>query len=164
MVKEDAILAQRIVSIAESNILPGVPYHNYSEIYLTSNEAMSAIQEYLNDRKKILSVIASGDQILNCILGGTKYVDAFDISIFPKYFLFLKIAAVKALTQEEYVRFFFGSIGPEEIYNDMYDRIRDYLSGEELEFWDWYNSLFYLSPKWLKYEKEHPEEFEERSE
>ena len=157
MVKEDAILAQRIVSIAESNILPGIPYHRHSEIYLTSNEVMIGIQEYLNDREKILSVIASGDQILNCILGGTKLVDAFDISIFPKYFLFLKIAAVKALTQEEYIKFFFGSIGPEEIYNEMYDRIREHLDDENREFWDslfdfydWYDiihsSLFSTEP------------------
>ena len=31
---------------------------------------------------------------------------------------------------------------------------------EENAFWDWYDSLCYLSPKWLKYEREHPEEFE----
>ncbi len=139
MAKEDIILAQRIVGIAESNLLSEEPFHNHSGIYLTSNEAMSAIQKYLNNREKILSVIASGDQILNCILGGTRYVDAFDISVFPRFFLDLKIAAVKALTQEEYVRFFFGSIGPEEIYNEMYDRIRVHLVGESLEFWD---SLF----------------------
>lgn len=139
MVREDAIAAQRIISLAESNILPDAPYHNHSEIYITSNEAMAAIQQYLNFRKRILSVIASGDQILNCILGGTEIVDAFDISVFPKYFLFLKIAAVKALDEDEYVKFFFGSIGPEEIYNDMYDRIRVYLDRENREFWD---SLF----------------------
>ena len=30
---------------------------------------------------------------------------------------------------------------------------------EETKFWEWYQSLEYLSPKWLKYEAEHPEEF-----
>lgn len=29
---------------------------------------------------------------------------------------------------------------------------------EEEEFWTWYESLEYLSPKWLKYEKEHAED------
>ena len=32
---------------------------------------------------------------------------------------------------------------------------------EEEEFWDWYDSLYYLSPRELKYEKEHPDLFEE---
>ena len=31
---------------------------------------------------------------------------------------------------------------------------------EENKFWEWYDSLFYLSPRGLKYEKEHPEIFE----
>lgn len=30
---------------------------------------------------------------------------------------------------------------------------------EETEFWDWYDSLYYLSSRELKYEKEHPELF-----
>ena len=30
---------------------------------------------------------------------------------------------------------------------------------EEEKFWDWYESLQYLSPRGLKYEKEHPELF-----
>ena len=32
---------------------------------------------------------------------------------------------------------------------------------EEKKFWDWYDALYYLSPRELKYEKEHPEIFEE---
>lgn len=36
-------------------------------------------------------------------------------------------------------------------------RVKD--EKEEQEFWDWYDSLFYLSPRGLKWEKEHPEEF-----
>lgn len=31
---------------------------------------------------------------------------------------------------------------------------------EEKKFWDWYDALYYLSPRELKYEKEHPEIFE----
>ena len=34
---------------------------------------------------------------------------------------------------------------------------------EEKEFWDWYESLYYLSPKGLKYEKEHPELFKDET-
>ena len=51
----------------------------------------------LVDRKKVLSTIASGDQILNSILYGAKDIEGFDISVFPKYYLNLKIAAIKNL-------------------------------------------------------------------
>ena len=139
MVHDDIVLAQRVVSIAESNLDSDKFFHAHSSIYLTSNEFISGFQKYLNNRERIISVIASGDQILNCILGGTKIIDSFDISIFPKYFLRLKMAAIQGLSREEYIDFFFGSIRPDEKYNDMYERIRVFLEGESLEFWD---SLF----------------------
>ena len=49
------------------------------------------------------------------------------------------MAAVKALDREEYLDFFFNSITTSEIYDDYYDRIRVYLDGDNLTFWD---SLF----------------------
>ena len=152
---DDIVAAQRIVSGSEYNFGEKTFFHNTSAIYKISNERTQDYYSYLIGRNKVLSVIGSGDQILNLILEGTKEIDAFDISSFPKYFLYLKIAAIKALSKEEYIDFFYEVTQRSEIYDDMYDRISFYLDDEISEFWnslfnffDWqdiYNSTFFSS-------------------
>lgn len=136
---EDIVAAQRIVSGSDFNFGDKDFFHTTSAIYKISNERIQDYYSYLIGRDKVLSVIGSGDQILNLILEGTKEIDAFDISSFPKYFLYLKIAAVKALSKEEYIDFFYDANNRDEVYDDMYDRISFYLDDEISEFWD---SLF----------------------
>ena len=84
---EDMKVARQIVDGKRINYIDGTIYHNESMIYKRSNERIEAYYHHLQDKEKVLSVIASGDQVLNCILGGSKVIDLFDISVFPKYFL-----------------------------------------------------------------------------
>lgn len=139
MLHDDIVKAQRIVSGAEYNFGNTNMFHNSSAVYKISNERIQDYEKYLRKRNKVLSVIGSGDQILNCILNGTKNIDAFDISVFPKYFLELKMAAIKALTVDEYIDFFYEVTNRDEVYEDMYYRIAVYLENGVCEFWD---SLF----------------------
>ena len=136
---EDIVSAQQVVSRAVSNINKKENFHNTSAIYKISNERIQDYQKYLSNRKRILSVIASADQILCSIMDGTKEIDAFDISVYPKYFMYLKIAGIQALDREEYIDFFYGSPDTSDRYDDIYERISVYLDGDALEFWD---SLF----------------------
>ena len=135
---DDIVKAQKIVSGSYINYNDKC-FHDDSFIYKSSNERLRELVKYYIGRKRILSVISSGDQILNTILFDPKVINCFDISSFPKYFLYLKMAAAKALDREEYLDFFFNSITTSEIYDDYYDRIRVYLEGDNLVFWD---SLF----------------------
>ena len=64
----DLEIAQNIVSRNYQNTSNGKAFHNTSVIYRTSNERICDYIEYLKNKKKMLSVIASGDQILNSIL------------------------------------------------------------------------------------------------
>lgn len=139
MLHDDIVKAQRIVSGAEHNFGDKDIFHNASAVYRVSNERIQDYRKYLKNRNKVLSVIGSGDQILNCILNGTKEIDAFDISVFPKYFLELKMAAIKALTIDEYIDFFYEVTNSDDVYEDMYYRIAAYLKPVALEFWE---SLF----------------------
>lgn len=139
MLHDDIVKAQRIVSGAEYIFGNTNMFHNNSAVYKISNERIQDYEKYLRKRNKVLSVIGSGDQILNCILNGTKEIDAFDISVFPKYFLELKMAAIKALTVDEYIDFFYEVTNRDEVYEDMYYRIAVYLENDICEFWD---SLF----------------------
>lgn len=136
MVKDDAMLAQKIVSRSVFNFGSQEMFHNTSAVYKKSNERIQDYQDYFINKNKVLSVIGSGDQILNMILEGVKEIDSFDISIFPKYFLFLKFAAVQGLSREEYIDFFYDYNNRAEVYDDMYDRISEYLEPSIKEFWD----------------------------
>ncbi len=136
MVADDVVLAQRIVSRAEFNFGNNETFHNTSAVYKISNERTQDYADYFIGRNKILSVIGSGDQILNSIFSGVKEIDVFDISVFPKYFLFLKMAAVKTLSLGEYLDFFYEASNSDEVYDEMYDRINKELNPVAKEFWD----------------------------
>lgn len=100
--------------------------------------------EALRDRKKVLSITASGDQILNSILFGGKEITGTDISAFPKYFAALKIAALKTLSKEEFLIFTLGSIENNipVLSLKLYEKVRKNLDPVSLSFWDEVLSFF----------------------
>ena len=136
MTKNDSIIAQQIISLKETNLKDQM-FHTHSPIYVKSNERIEAYTNYFKDKENVLTVIASGDQILNMIYNDTKQIDAFDISTFPQYYMFLKLSAVKGLSLKEYLDFFYKINKDSEIYDDLYYyKIRQYLSDYVKEFWD----------------------------
>lgn len=136
MLKDDIITAQKIVSSSYSNIKFNTPYHEHSFIYKTTNEYVVAYQKLLNKKKTIMGVTASGDQVLNSILAGIYNIDCYDISVFPKYFLELKVAAVKVLSREEFIKYFFKSDYYSEFDDNIYEKVSKFLSPWAKEFWD----------------------------
>ena len=136
MTKNDSIIAQQILSLKEINLKDQM-FHTYSPIYVKSNERIEAYTNYFKDKENALTVISSGDQILNMIYNDTKQIDAFDISTFTQYYMFLKLSAVKGLSLKEYLDFFYKINKDSEIYDDLYYyKIRQYLSDYVKEFWD----------------------------
>lgn len=108
--------------------------HPFSRIYPITNERLTQYQHCFENRKNMLSVIGSGEQIFSAILAGIEKIDAFDINVFAKYFFKLKIAAMQELTKDEYINFFYFEISePNKLYQE---KIRPHLSGEDLFFWD----------------------------
>ena len=133
MLNDDIITAQKILSNSKSN-LKLTPYHENSFIYKTTNEDVTIYEHLFKNKKELMSIIGSGDQVLNAIASGIYNIDCCDISVFPKYFLELKIGAIKALSKEEYIKFIL-----DDFDEDLYDKTRPYLGKDTLEFWD---SLF----------------------
>lgn len=158
-------LAQKIVSGNHSNISQSSAFHTESFIYKETNEELNKIDDLLLNKDKVLSVIGSGDQILNTLLTNPTRVDAFDISSFPKYFLKLKIAAIKSLTREEYIKFFFATTETtlDEYYDDLFfDKISKELDEETREFWDYlfqYNDWYDIYESTLFSSESATEEF-----
>lgn len=136
MAESDSVIAQKIVGLSRNNYSDKSLFSNTSQIYIKSNERINDYINYLRNKKDVLSVIASGDQIINMVLNGSKNIDAFDISVFPKYYLFLKLGALKCLTREQYLDFFYRLDKDDEEYDDMYyDLIRYNLDSNTKEFW-----------------------------
>lgn len=114
-------------------------FHEESFIYMKTNEMIQEYVQYLLHKKNILSVIGSGDQIINSLITKPEYIDCFDISIYPEYFLNLKLAAIKTLSKEEYLNLFFecALTSKDEYYDDLYfEKIRNELVDKYRDFWD----------------------------
>lgn len=155
---EDVKTAQRIIEGSKLNINKNKSFHNDSFIYKFSNENISNYFKYLLNKQNILEVISSGDQILNSVLGNSFNIDGFDISRFPRYFLSLKIAAIKTISKDDYTNLFIEDNNSDnDYYDDLYDLIKKELDEKDKLFWnylfnfyDWtdiYNSnLFSTEP------------------
>lgn len=108
-----------------------------SPIYKTTNETISH-KEYIDaikNRERVLSIIGSGDQIINTILFGAKDIVGVDISSFAKYFLALKLAAIESLSKEDYLEYFYGD-KDNQFRVKYYFIIRDKLDDNTRLFWD----------------------------
>lgn len=129
-------LAQLIVRGSYINFGSKDNFINTSSIYRFTNEDITSYFHHLENKENILSVIGSGNQILNSILAGTKNIDSFDISVFPEYYLFLHIGCILSLTKEEYIEYFLSD-DKDKLFNETYYyKIRDNLNGNYKTFWD----------------------------
>ena len=79
-------------------------------VYLFSNENTAGTVKGMGDLsgRKILSVCASGDFVLDGYLAGAKQIDIFDINSYQYAALELKTHMVKNLTYERFKDFFFS--------------------------------------------------------
>ena len=153
-------LAQLIVRNEYINFSSKEPFINTSSIYRFTNEDITAYFNHLEKKDKVLTVIGSGNQILNGILAGTRNFDCFDISIFPEYYLYLQIASILSLSKEDYLKYYFSEDREELFGDDLYEQISPNLTGKYKEFWDTlymfddgidiYNSLLFRSDSCMK--------------
>ena len=136
---DDITESLKIIDNTASNINGNSTFHSSSFIYKMANEDVSIYKDYLKNSRRILSVISSGDQIIESITSEKKVIDCFDISKYPKYYLMLKLAALKALKKEDYVKLFIESplTTLDEYYDDLYfEKMRKRLTKKYREFWD----------------------------
>ena len=111
-------------------------------LYPFTNENIKAYYSYINFKDKdVLCVTSSGDHAINAILSGAKNVSSFDINPLAKYYSELKIAAIKSLSLEEFIMFFYDKklFTYKYFFNKkIYKRFSSNLKGEYKEFWDYF--------------------------
>ncbi len=129
----------------------------YGTIYVNTNENLSEYYRFFPiDGGNVLTVSSGGDQILQAVYYGAKRIDSFDKNKFAIYAAKLKIAAVKALSQKEFLNFYNYAKFRENFSFNLYKKIRDYLDEETAMFWDamykagfisWHGYMTFLSSR-----------------
>ncbi len=119
-------------------------FNSISQIYSFTTENIAGYFECLEfTDKSILTVLASGDHIINAFYKGAKTVIGFDINYLALIFTELKLVALKQLEYEEFLQFFMINEKNDidknknaldyEIYSN---RLKKYLSKNVSEYWD----------------------------
>lgn len=98
-------LIKDIKYVLNNNLMSG--FAEYSATYWVTNEDLKIKYSTLNrEHKSALSVLSSGDQLLNLVYNGIDKVDTFDCNRLTEYFVFgLKIPAILSLNYHEYLNF-----------------------------------------------------------
>jgi len=136
---KDIKLLNEIISLREPN---EVLKRKFFWLYPFTNENIKGYYSDIDfNDKDVLCVTSSGDHALNAILNGAKSVSSFDINPLAKYYLELKIAAIKTLTLEEFIMFFYNKKITTYKYclnKKIYEKFNNNLCNEYREFWDYF--------------------------
>lgn len=78
----------------------------FDSIYPFTTENIAGYMKSLNlTNKKIITVTGSSDHIINAILKGSTDITTFDINPLTKYYMDLKLSAIKHLSYKEFLNF-----------------------------------------------------------
>lgn len=118
-------------------------FSDLSQIYSFTTENISGYFEYLDFKDKdILTVVASGDHIINAFYKGAKKVVGFDINYLALIYTELKLVALQNLEYQDFMRFFMinetNDIDKNKRVFDYitYKSLRKYLTKNTASYWD----------------------------
>lgn len=118
-------------------------FSDLSQIYSFTTENISGYFEYIDFKDKdILTVVASGDHIINAFYKGAKTVVGFDINYLALIYTELKLVALQNLNYQEFIQFFMineeNDIDKNKSTFDYitYKSLRKYLNSNTASCWD----------------------------
>ena len=104
------------------------------DFYFFSNENLDSFFNQLDVKgKRVMTVGSSGDQALYAIFKGAKHIDLIDLNIMTKVYVDLKIAAIRALSYEEFITMMKD---PARRIDSFYPKFSHLLEGRSRVFWD----------------------------
>lgn len=83
------------------------PYPKYSKVYLRTNEFIASVLSKfdLSNYHRALTVLSSGDHVLNLIYKGINDIDSFDCNELTRYYaLGLKIPMIKKFSYSQFLK------------------------------------------------------------
>jgi len=125
------------------NVLNGSVNAPHDRIYYASNENLSSLLPSINMKdKKVLSVLASSDQLFHIYSQNPESVDTFDINLLTRYYYYLRKWAI--LYEDEY---YFDVFNNEKIYNLL--RKVKIQSEDEMDAFAYWNEFIRTFPPCL---------------
>lgn len=83
-------------------------FNKYCKTYASTNENIFGYLNKLNmqDKNEVLTVMSSGDHLLNVACYGIKNIDTFDFNMLTKYYaLGIKVSAILTFNYKQYIRY-----------------------------------------------------------
>lgn len=115
---------------------PFIEQNKYESLYTSATEDMATYYKEFTTTNSFLTIGASGEQVANAINAGAKTIDVYDSNRLCRHALFLRLAAIQALSLEEFIEYY-NTFSP-----FLFVKIADYLSEEELMYWGTLYSMF----------------------
>lgn len=115
---------------------PFVKDNRYEGLYVNATEDMATYFKEFKVTDSFLTIGASGEQVVNAINSGAKVIDVYDSNRLCRHALFLRLAAIKALSYDEFIEYY-KTFSP-----FLFVKIADFLSEEELAYWGTLYSMF----------------------
>lgn len=99
----------------------------FNKVYPFTNENITSYFDLFNfNKKRVLSVLGSGDQYFSSLLFGADSIDLFDLNSTAYYYFVLKFISLKFLSYQEFVEFFVVSkLDNINIYNKIKEKLPD---------------------------------------
>lgn len=120
-------------------ISPFTKNNKYESLYTFATEDMSTYFKEFTITDSFLTIGASGDQVINAINSGAKTIDVFDSNRLCRHAMYLKLAAIKGLSYEEFTEYY------ETFSPFLFVKLIEYLPEEEFMYWGTLYSMFGLS-------------------
>lgn len=140
-VRENLDMARKIIT--QENIDRDFAYDEYSKVFLKGTENIRAVLEKVKTpMDRALVVRGSGDQTLEVARCGGKIIHNFDINHLTDPGAGLKYGSVRALSYEDFLRFYgldcdwLGIESREYFPKDLYDKVRACLDTDTRMFFD----------------------------
>ena len=115
---------------------PFIEDNKYESLYTSATEDMATYYKEFTTTDSFLTIGASGEQVVNAINAGAKTIDVYDSNKLCRHALFLRLAAIQALTLEEFMQYY-KTFDP-----FLFVKIADYLPEEELMYWGTLYSMY----------------------
>lgn len=105
----------------------------FNSIYLFTTENIAGYMKDLDlTNKRIITVTGSSDHIINAILKGCTDITTFDINYLSKYYMDLKLSAIKSLSYKEFIDFLLYDTNKTLSY-EIINKLE--MNKESKEFW-----------------------------
>lgn len=160
-------------NITKAHIIKQNTFHSYCPFYAyTTEDIRNSLSNPYKETDKILTVMASGDHLLNYLLKGARDIDTFDINKVTKYYFELKKAWICTYQYDEYLDMEdsyipfslnylekFAKYMSEDAYN-FWKYCKDFASIEELSSLKRRNAYQHLGPFNLYFDRKNYEKLQ----